>query len=153
MLLRLTIPLLQQEHVAQLGPGNPDTRVSRRKRVSEPPDRVAIQGLRPGHYDVCEALFTRVLAMHGRIYGGGHPKVAEDLIDLGATQMERGHYQESEKFDRQALAIAEKFYGPFHPETATRLTQLGRSLQHEQRYDEARLLRCERFARPRHRAR
>jgi len=93
-----------------------------------------------GHYDTCETLFNRVLTMHRRFYGNGHPKVAEDLIDLGATQMERGHYQDSEKYDREAVAINEKFYGPDHPETASALTQLGRSLYYEKRYDEAGIL-------------
>jgi serine/threonine-protein kinase len=93
-----------------------------------------------GHYDTCETLFNRVLAMHRRFLGNGHPKVAEDLIDLGATQMERGHYQDSEKYDREAVAIDEKFYGPDHPETASALTQLGRSLNYEKRPDEAGVL-------------
>ena len=90
-----------------------------------------------GHYDICDTLFNRVLAMHRRFYGNGHPKVAQDLMDLGATQMERGHYQDSEKYDREAVAINERFYGPDHPETASALTKLGRSLYYEKRYDEA----------------
>ena len=90
-----------------------------------------------GHYDVCGTLFHRVLDMHRRFLGEGHPKVAEDLIDLGATQMERARYADSEKFDRQALAIDEKFYGPDHPQTASALTQLGRSLYYEKKYEEA----------------
>jgi len=90
-----------------------------------------------GHYDICDTLFHRALAMHRRFYGEGHPTVAQDLIDVGATQMEHGNYPESEKYDRQALAINEKFYGPDHPETASALTQLGRSLYYEKRYDEA----------------
>ena len=36
-------------------------------------------------YKMC----IRDSAMHRRFLGNGHPKVAEDLIDLGATQMER----------------------------------------------------------------
>ncbi len=90
-----------------------------------------------GHYDICDTLFHRVLAMHRRFYGDGHPRVAEDLIDPGATQMERGNYADSENYDRQALAIDEKFYGPDHHETGSALTQLGRSLYYEKRYDEA----------------
>jgi serine/threonine-protein kinase len=93
-----------------------------------------------GHYDICEALFRRVLVMHRRFYGDGHPKVAEDLINLGATQMERGRYAESESYNRQAVAIDEKFYGPDHPQTASALTQLGRSLYYEKRLDDARAL-------------
>jgi serine/threonine-protein kinase len=93
-----------------------------------------------GHYDICDALFRRVLAMHRRFYGDGHPKVAEDLINVGATQMERGRYAESETYNRQAVAIDEKFYGPDHPQTASALTQLGRSLNYEKRFDEARAL-------------
>ena len=27
-----------------------------------------------GHWDTCETLFNRVLAMHRRFYGNGHPK-------------------------------------------------------------------------------
>jgi tetratricopeptide (TPR) repeat protein len=90
-----------------------------------------------GHYDLCDTLFQRALAMHRHFYGEGHPKVAQDLTDAGATQMERGNYADAEKYDRQALAIDEKFYGADHPETGSALTKLGRSLYYEKRYDEA----------------
>jgi serine/threonine-protein kinase len=100
-------------------------------------DELADNNFYTGHYEICDPLFSRVLAMHRRIYGDEHSKVAEDLIDLGATRMERGRYQESEKFDRQAVAICERFYGAEHPQTASALTQLGRSLYYEKRFEEA----------------
>jgi serine/threonine protein kinase/Tfp pilus assembly protein PilF len=90
-----------------------------------------------GHYDVCDTLTRRTLAMHRRILGERHPLVADDLINLGAVEFERGRYPEAESWYRQALAINEGWYGHDHPETASTLSMLGRALVFEKRYDEA----------------
>jgi serine/threonine protein kinase/Tfp pilus assembly protein PilF len=90
-----------------------------------------------GHYDLCDALTQRTLAMHRKILGDRHPLVADDLINLGAVQFERGHYVEAEGFYRQALDINQAWYGKENTETASTLSMLGRALVFEQRYDEA----------------
>jgi serine/threonine-protein kinase len=90
-----------------------------------------------GHYDICDNLTQRALAIHRQVLGGKHPLVADDLINLGAVQFERGHYVEAERWYRQALDINESWYGHDHPETASTLSMLGRSLVFQHRYDEA----------------
>ncbi len=90
-----------------------------------------------GHYDLCDSLTRRTLAMHRQIFGQRHPLVADDLINLGAVQFERAHYAEAEQFYRQALDINESWYGKDHPEVASNLSMLGRALVFEKQYDEA----------------
>lgn len=90
-----------------------------------------------GRLDASESLNLRLLKMHRRLYGEGHPLVADTLINLGAIEYERGHYAAAEKFDRQALAINEAWYGKDHPEIGSDLTLLARALVYEHRYAEA----------------
>ena len=90
-----------------------------------------------GHYDICDALYRRLLDMHRRLYGDHHPLVAKDLGNLGSVKEDLGYYSEAEQFDRQALAIAESYYGKDHTDTATYLTMLGRSLEYQNKFDPA----------------
>jgi|SRR5579872_1458411 len=90
-----------------------------------------------GHYDVCRALYTRVLEMHRQIYDSRHPLIADDLGSLAAVQRDLGYYSEAEQLDRQALDIVQSYYGRDHPLTAGRLTALAESLTYQKKYDEA----------------
>jgi serine/threonine protein kinase/tetratricopeptide (TPR) repeat protein len=90
-----------------------------------------------GHYDICNALYARVLKMHRQIYGERHPLVGDDLGTLAAVQLDLGYYSEAERLDRQALDIIQSYYGDNHPKTANRLTALGQSLTYQNKYDEA----------------
>jgi eukaryotic-like serine/threonine-protein kinase len=90
-----------------------------------------------GHYDICESLTQRSLAIHRQVLGDRHPLLADDLINLGAVQFERGQYVSAERWYRQALDINESWYGHDHPETASTLSMLGRTLVFQKRYDEA----------------
>ena len=90
-----------------------------------------------GHYDLCDSLTQRTLAIHRQALGDKHPLVADDFINLGAVQFERGHYAEAEGWYRKALDINEGWYGHDNPETASTLSMLGRSLVFQHRYDEA----------------
>jgi eukaryotic-like serine/threonine-protein kinase len=90
-----------------------------------------------GRLDASESLNLRVLGIYRRIYGEGHPLVADTLINLGAIEYERGHYAAAERFDRQALEINEAWYGKDHPEIGSDLTLLGRALIYEHHYAEA----------------
>jgi tetratricopeptide (TPR) repeat protein/predicted Ser/Thr protein kinase len=90
-----------------------------------------------GHYDVSDSLNRRVLAMDRRLYGERHPHVADDLINLGAIQLELGHFADAERYDREALDITARWYGPSHQETASAMTLLSRALVSEKRYADA----------------
>ena len=90
-----------------------------------------------GHYPVADSLTRRVLAMHRAMFGGRHPHVAEDLVNLGAIQQELGDYRAAERFHREALDITRAWYGADHPATAAGLTLVGRALVYQERYPEA----------------
>ncbi|MCC6928082.1 MAG: serine/threonine protein kinase [Gemmatimonadaceae bacterium] len=92
-----------------------------------------------GNYDNADSLNRQVLALTRTLFGARHPRVAEDLMNLGATEQERGNYAASESLFRQALDISTAFYGSEHFRTAGNLTYLGRALLLQNRYDEARV--------------
>jgi tetratricopeptide (TPR) repeat protein len=75
--------------------------------------------------------------MTRRTYGERHPRVAEDLMNLGATEQERGNYVESERYFRDALERTIAFHGENHFRTAGNLVYLGRSLLQQGRLREA----------------
>jgi serine/threonine-protein kinase len=91
-----------------------------------------------GQYDAADSTNRQVLAMTRRIYGARHPLVAEDLMNLGATEQERGNYTSSERYFREALALTTSYYGDRHYRTAGNLVYLGRSLLLQNRYADAR---------------
>ncbi len=90
-----------------------------------------------GNYDTADSLNRQVLAMTRRLFGEKHPRVAEDLMNLGATEQERGNYKEAEGYFRDALARTVTFYGENHYRTAGNLVYLGRALLLQNRYPEA----------------
>jgi serine/threonine-protein kinase len=90
-----------------------------------------------GHYDVADDLNRRVLVSTRAIYGEKHPRVADILINLGASQSDRGKYAEAERFYRPALDILRAHYGADHFRTASAETMLGRTLVYEKRFDDA----------------
>jgi serine/threonine-protein kinase len=90
-----------------------------------------------GNYDAADSINLRLLALTKELRGPRHPLVAEDLMNLGATEQERGNYKSSEKYFRDALDISTAFYGAEHPRTAGNLVYLGRALLLQERYDEA----------------
>jgi serine/threonine-protein kinase len=91
-----------------------------------------------GEYDRADSVNQRVLALTKRLYGERHPLVAEDLMNLGATEQERGNYKESERYFREAIALTTAFHGENHYRTASNVLYLGRSFLLQNRYDEAR---------------
>ncbi|MBK8247448.1 MAG: serine/threonine protein kinase [Gemmatimonadetes bacterium] len=92
-----------------------------------------------GNYDRADSLNRQVLTLTKQLYGERHPLVAEDLMNLGATEQERGNYKESEQLFRQAIDITTAFHGENHYRTASNVLYLGRSLLLQNRYDEARV--------------
>jgi tetratricopeptide (TPR) repeat protein len=90
-----------------------------------------------GHFRISDSINHQVLAIDRQVYGDRHPRVADDLINLGAIQHEMGDYPQAEHSYRQALEIERAWYGTENPEVASALTMLGRTLVMEQRYDDA----------------
>lgn len=91
-----------------------------------------------GNLGAADSLNRAVLALTRSRYGDRHPRVAEDLMNIGATLQERGDYGAAEELFRQALDISTSFYGSDHYRTAGNLTYLGRALLFQARYAEAR---------------
>ncbi len=89
-----------------------------------------------GHYDVCNSLYPRILAMRRQIYGERHPLVADTLGSMAAVQSDLGYYTEAERLDRQSLDIVQAYYGSDHPKTANRLTNLAQALTYQHKFDE-----------------
>ncbi len=90
-----------------------------------------------GHYDISDQLNHRVLELDRRLYGDRHPQVANDLINLGAIQLDEGRPDQAEKYDREALDIIQSFYGKDNAETASAMTLLGRALVTGGKFDDA----------------
>ena len=111
------------------GPPTPDLSVA----ISE----LANAHFYAGHFSISDSLNRRVLRIDRRLYGDRHPHVADDLMNLGAIQMELQNFSASERYNREALAITRAWYGNSHPETASNLTLLGRALVSEKKLDEA----------------
>jgi len=93
-----------------------------------------------GDRDTADSINQRLLETTRRLYGEKHPRVADVLVNLGATQVDRGHYLESEAFFRPALEILSGFHGPEHYRAASCMTMLGRALVYQQKFDEAETL-------------
>jgi serine/threonine-protein kinase len=121
------------EQAVRLQSGRPATESDLAASLSE----LANTQFYAGNYPASDALNRRVLWMHRQIYGGRHPLIADDYLNLASIQNNLGHYSEAEAFDRQALDINRSWYGNDHPETGASLTYLGQALVMEGRYDEA----------------
>jgi eukaryotic-like serine/threonine-protein kinase len=89
-----------------------------------------------GHYSVSDSLNRRALAIDRKVHGNNHPKVSDDLGNLGQLQETWGHYSDAERFEREALAISRTWYGKDHPDTARKMTTLAQTLIYEGEYQE-----------------
>ena len=89
-----------------------------------------------GHAAVADSLNRLVLAIDRQRFGGGHPQVAADLINLGAIAQESGHHAAAEDLYRQALTIYRGWYGPNHYETASTLSMIGGQLVQQGKREE-----------------
>ncbi|HEY9714627.1 MAG TPA: serine/threonine-protein kinase, partial [Chroococcales cyanobacterium] len=125
------IPVLEQAVQLQSAPGGVEADLS--ASLTE----LANCHYYSGHYETSDKLNHRVLEIDRQIYGGRHPQVANDLINLGAIQLDEGHYDQAEKYDRQALDILQSFYGKDNTETASAMTLLGRALVTDGKYSDA----------------
>lgn len=80
-----------------------------------------------GRYEISDTLNQRALAIHRFVYGDQHPRVADDLINLGAIRFQWAEYAEAERFYRAGLAVIEPWFGAGHFRTGMALTMLGRA--------------------------
>lgn len=90
-----------------------------------------------GHFADAESIYQRSLAMDRLFYGSLHPRVAEDLVNLGEIQASFRRWSDAERYYRQALAIERSWHGKDHPDTATCMVGLGNALTFQGRFDEA----------------
>lgn len=125
------IPILDEATKLELAQGRPTTELS--VVMSD----LANTEFYAGNYAKSDTLNRRVLAIDRRLYGPRHPHVADDLMNLGAIQLEFQNFAAAEPFYREALAITRSWYGNSHPETASALTQMGRTLVSEKKYADA----------------
>ncbi|WP_205479322.1 tetratricopeptide repeat protein [Sphingomonas arenae] len=80
-----------------------------------------------GDFSRSRALYTRALAIR-RQQGNLHPKVSENLGELGTIAYLAGDAASAEQYWRQALARDQQVLGPDHPDSAATLNNLGRVL-------------------------
>lgn len=125
------IPVLEQAVQMQSAPGGVETDLS--ASLTE----LANCHYYSGHYEISDRLNHRVLELDRKLYGERHPQIANDLINLGAIQLDEGHYDQAEQYDRQALDIFQSFYGKDNAETASAMTLLGRALVTDGKYSDA----------------
>ncbi len=125
------IPVLEQAVQLQSAPGGVEADLS--ASLTE----LANCHYYSGHYEISDKLNHRVLDLDRHLYGERHPQVANDLINLGAIQLDEGHYDQAERYDRQALDIMQSFYGKDNAETASAMTLLGRALVTGGKYNDA----------------
>ena len=75
-----------------------------------------------------DSLNRIVLALDRQVYGEQHPRIADDLINVGAIEFDRGRHAEAERLYRQALDVFMTYHGSEHPQTASILTILARAI-------------------------
>ncbi len=90
-----------------------------------------------GSYAEAELLHQQALALRERLFGPGHPDVAESLNNLAVLYRYQGRYTGAELLLRRALAIYEQQLGPEHLYTATNLQNLALLYENQGRYIEA----------------
>ncbi|MBZ5505997.1 MAG: tetratricopeptide repeat protein [Acidobacteriia bacterium] len=90
-----------------------------------------------GRFAEAESVYQRSLAMDRVLYGSLHPRVAEDLVNLGEIQASFRRWSDAELYYRQALAIEQSWHGKDHPDTATCMAGIGNALTFQGRFDEA----------------
>jgi serine/threonine-protein kinase len=66
-----------------------------------------------------------------RLYGDGHPKLADSLSGLAAVEEDRVNFPQAIDMTRQALAIRRRWYGDEHETVARSLNHLGMLLRRQ----------------------
>src|SRR6185503_19513728 len=82
-----------EEAVRVLNAGRPDTLL-----LADILRQLADTRFYSGDYAASDSINRLLMPIHKHLYGDQHPLVAEDLIDLGATEQQRGNYVTAEKY-------------------------------------------------------
>ncbi|MEZ5404323.1 MAG: serine/threonine-protein kinase [Bryobacteraceae bacterium] len=90
-----------------------------------------------GRYDQTERLSREALDIYRRVYGEGHPRLADPMYNLGEVAIQRGRVAEAESWFRRTLGIHQNYYGEEHPETAASMRALAQAILMQKRFDEA----------------
>ena len=98
---------------------------------------LALTYLDQGKYSEAEGLFERALAIREKVFGSGHPFVAQTLNNLGRVHAAQRKYSEAEELFKRALAIREQTLGEGHPFVATSLASLANLYRDQGKYSEA----------------
>ncbi len=78
-----------------------------------------------------QPLLETSLATRRRIFGEGHPKLADTLSELAAVEEDRGRFPRAIELTRQALGVRRRWYGPEHEKVACSLHRLGMLLRRQ----------------------
>jgi serine/threonine-protein kinase len=125
------MPVLREAERLYRAPGTPE------KDLADVMTLTANVHFYQGDFAASDSISRIVLEMTKQMYGPRHPNVADDLIDLGASQDDEGHYEQAVRDFRDALDITRSWYGPDSPKTADNELMLARGVIWLQRYDEA----------------
>jgi eukaryotic-like serine/threonine-protein kinase len=90
-----------------------------------------------GNYAESERCNLRSHEIDSARLSPAHPRLADNLINLGAIASDQGRYGDAERYSRKALEMAESFHGEVHPLTGSALTTWARALNMLERYEEA----------------
>jgi tetratricopeptide (TPR) repeat protein len=70
-----------------------------------------------GKYKEAIEYFEKALKINLKAFGDKHPKVAENLSNMGKVYNSLGNYEKSKEYIKKALGIYELTLGKNHPET------------------------------------
>jgi serine/threonine protein kinase len=90
-----------------------------------------------GHLAQADSIYRAGLAIDRRAYGGRHPQIASDIMNIGSVALQRADYVEAERAYREGEAMIEAWFGKDHLQTATPLFLLAQPLIKLSRSDEA----------------
>jgi serine/threonine protein kinase/Tfp pilus assembly protein PilF len=105
--------------------------------LSDTMNALLIATIDAGNFAIADTLGRRALATDRQIYGEIHPRVADDLANLGVVQYDLRQFAEAERYYRQALSIKQSWYGREHPDTAICMVGVGQALLAQHHFDEA----------------
>ncbi len=89
------------------------------------------------NYVLARTQYERALAIRVRAQGQLHPKVSEDLNELGTIAYLQDDPDSAARYWRLSLDRDQKVIGPNHPDLAATLNNLGRVLLEQRKFTEA----------------
>jgi tetratricopeptide (TPR) repeat protein/transcriptional regulator with XRE-family HTH domain len=83
-----------------------------------------------------EPIYQKALALHERLLGPDHPKIAQTLSGLASLYREQGKYAQAEPLYQRALTICEQAQGTSHVEVANILNELALLYEAQGKYEQ-----------------